>query len=240
MFSEFYGIYQESSAGLPDSFRTEETAKKLYRHLEELGKSGKRFNLTAISDPRDAVNKHTVDSLYCAKVALGLSRGKAATLIDVGSGAGFPALPIATVCDNIAVTALDSTAKKCDFISSAAELCGVSVKVLPERAEDASAALRESFDLATARAVAQLNILTELCAPFIKVGGYFLAMKGSAADEEARMSERAASLLGLKFEGEERYTIENGGERKILIYKKVSATPGEYPRKYAQIKKKPL
>ncbi|MBQ7714659.1 MAG: 16S rRNA (guanine(527)-N(7))-methyltransferase RsmG [Clostridia bacterium] len=240
MFSDFYEIYLTSTAGLPDPFRTEKIARKLYRHLEELSEKGRLFNLTAIDDERDAVNKHTVDSLYAAEVVAELSKGESASLIDVGSGAGFPALPIATACGNIAVTALDSTAKKCEFISSAANVCGVSVSVLSERAEEAAKDLRETFDFATARAVARLNILAELCAPFVKVGGYFVAMKGSAAKEEANEAERAVKTLGLEFESAKNYAIKNGGERSIIIYKKIAPTPCGYPRRYALIKKKPL
>lgn len=240
MFPEFYDELLSASHDLPESFTTAEKAEKYRIHICELEEKGKLFNLTAITDRAEAVRKHTVDSLYLAKTVSELSAGiDGATLIDVGSGGGFPALPVAVAC-GISVTALDSTVKKCEFISSVAEKCGVDVKTVPERAEEAVASRRETFDFATARAVARLNILAELCAPFVKVGGYFLAMKGSAADEELGEAKNAVSKLGLEFQRAERYEIEDGGERSILIFKKIAPTLKEFPRRFAQIKKCPL
>ena len=240
MFDDFYSAFLEASGGLPEPFRTEETAKRLFIHLRELSEKGKLFNLTSITDPAESLQKHVIDSLYAAAAVSDLSSGEAQTLIDVGSGGGFPALPIAIACPEVEVTALDSTAKKCEFIAYTAALCGVTVKTIPERAETAASALRETFGFATARAVARLNILAELCAPLVKVGGYFLAMKGSAANEERLEAEEGTKKLGLSFERAVKYEIEDGGERSILIYKKTSPTPAAYPRRYAQIKKKPL
>ncbi len=238
MFSDFYREYLDAAGDLPEEFRSEETAKKLYCHLCELADKGRFFNLTAITDPHEALGKHVVDSLYAAAAVKELCG--VGSLIDIGSGGGFPALPIAIVCPDIRVTALDSTAKKCEFISNTAELCGVFVDTVPERAEEAAVSRRETFDVATARAVARLNILAELCAPFVKVGGYFLAMKGSAAEEERIEAEDGTNLLGLSFERALTYEIGGGGKRSILIYRKSSPTPAAYPRRYAQIKKKPL
>ena len=238
MFSEFYEELLSASLELPESFTTADKAEKYFIHIKELEEKGKLFNLTAITDRAEAVRKHTVDSLYLAKAVCELT-AEEKTLIDVGSGGGFPSLPVAVAC-GVSVTALDSTAKKCEFISSVANKCGVDVKTVPERAEDAAKELRESFDFATARAVARLNILAELCAPFVKVGGYFLAMKGSAADEELNEARGATSKLGLEYIRAERYEIEGGGVRSILIFKKVFPTPKEFPRRFAQIKKRPL
>ena len=111
---------------------------------------------------------------------------------------------------------------------------------VPERAEEAALHLRESFDFATARAVARLNILAELSAPFVKVGGYFVAMKGSAAGEQIAEAAKATETLGLTFSEKIPYEIKDGGTRYIVIYKKTSATPSRYPRSYSQIKKNPL
>ncbi len=240
MFSDFYTDLLSCTTALPDALKTEEIAKGLYIHLTELSEKGKLFNLTAITDRSEAVRRHAADSLHAAKVISDLARGEDKTLVDVGSGGGFPALPIAIALPNISVTALDATAKKCAFIGETASLCGVNIATVPERAEEAAASYRETFDFATARAVARLNVLLELCAPFVAVGGYFVAMKGAAADEEAEEARRAAATLGLSLEREEQYEIEGSGEGKILIYKKVSPTPEKYPRRYAQIKKKPL
>jgi len=240
MFSDFYNDLTEAAKELPGGLITEENAEKLYIHLCELSEKGKLFNLTAIVDMREATRKHVVDSLFAANVVREIAAGERSALIDIGSGGGFPSLPIAITCENVSVTALDSTAKKCGFISSTAEKCGVKVETIPERAEEASAERRETYDFAVARAVARLNILAEICAPFVKVGGYFLAMKGSAAEEERKEAEGAAAKLGLTFEKSIRYEIEDGGERSILVYKKIAPTSAEYPRRFAQIKKRPL
>ena len=112
--------------------------------------------------------------------------------------------------------------------------------MIPGRAEDAVPRFRESFDFVTARAVARLNILIELCAPFVKPGGCFLAMKGSAAGEESLEASGGAAVLGLELEDVKRYTVKDGGDRSILVYRKTAPTPDVYPRRYAQIKKKPL
>jgi len=239
-FSDFYKDLLSVSTNLPDGFFTKEKSEKYYIHINELIEIGKLFNLTSVFDPAEAVRKHIVDSLFAAKVVSEISNGNAVNIIDIGSGGGFPALPIAIACDNISVTALDSTEKKCSFISSVAEKCQVNVETVPMRAEEALDMRREAFDFVTARAVAKLNVLIELCAPFVKIGGYFIAMKGSAAEEEMGDAKCAASLLGLTFDKAERYEIEGGGERIILVYKKTARTPAEYPRRFAQIKKKPL
>lgn len=241
MFESFYKMLLDASGDIPSEFVTEEKAKKLFVHIKELCEKGKLFNLTAITDTEEAVNKHTVDCLFAASVIGALSGGKEGKLIDVGSGGGFPSLPIATSLDNISVTALDATAKKCGFIADTASLCGVNIETVPKRAEEyAAEGVRESFDFATARAVARLNILMELCAPFVKVGGCFVAMKGSLANEEIKEAENGAEKLGLTLEAVHPYTVKDGGDRFILVYRKTSKTPSSYPRAYAKIKKNPL
>lgn len=240
MFKEFNNELHKEADKIPSGLLSEEKCLRLFTHLEELSEKGKLFNLTSITDPTEARQKHILDCLYCAKEIERLAKSEKASLIDIGSGGGFPALPIACTLDNISVTALDSTAKKCNFIAQTAEKCGVCLKTVPERAEDAVKRLFESFDFATARAVARLNVLIELSAPFVKVGGYFVAMKGSSASEEITEAENACASLGLTFCECIHYEIENGGIRYIVIYKKTSHTPKIYPRSYAQIKKKPL
>ncbi len=241
MFEKFYKMLLEAAKDIPEKFLSRETAEKLYTHITELSDKGKRFNLTAITDPEEAVNKHTADCLYCAAVIDRLAEGKNVNLIDVGSGGGFPSLPVATVLPNVRVTALDATAKKCGFIADTAALCGVDITTVPKRAEEyAAEGVRETFDFATARAVARLNILMELCAPFIKYGGYFVAMKGSAADEELAEARSAANKLGLSLLEKCPYTVKDGGERTVLVYEKIAPTPPMYPRVYAKIKKNPL
>lgn len=240
MFNEFSNELHKEAGKIPARLISEEKCFRLFVHLEELSEKGKQFNLTSIKDPVQARQKHILDCLYCSKEIERLSQNISSSLIDIGSGGGFPALPIACTLDNISVTALDSTAKKCNFIAQTAAKCGVAVETVPERAEDAVKRLFEKFDFATARAVARLNILMELSAPFVKVGGYFVAMKGSSASEEISEAENACSSLGLTFSECVPYEIENGGRRYIVIYEKTSHTPQIYPRNYSQIKKKPL
>ena len=239
-YKDFLISLSESHGALPEDFFAEDVTRGLYIHLCELEEKGKLFNLTAITDPREAVRKHAVDSLFAAMAVRELSAGEEKTLLDIGCGAGFPSLPIAIACENVSVTALDSTAKKCEFVKSTAQKCGVGLETLPERAEEAVEGRRETFDFVTARAVARLTILAELAAPFLKAGGYFLAMKGSAAEEERLEACRASKILGLTYERSLDYEIEDGGARSILVYRKTAPTPQTYPRRFAQIKKKPL
>lgn len=241
LFEEFYAGLKSAGGALPSEFFTRERAERLYIHVCELSEKGRAFNLTAITDPAEVINKHIIDCLFAAAKVRELAGCASCSLIDVGSGGGFPSLPIACVLDNVHVTALDATAKKCGFIAGTAERCGVKMDVITGRAEELShGELRESFDFATARAVAPLNVLAELCLPFIKVGGYFTAMKGAGASEEAVAAERAVARLGAVSDGGVSYEIEDGGVRQLLIYRKISPTPPSYPRMYSKIKKSPL
>jgi len=162
-----------------------------------------------------------------------------------GCGGGFPTLPIAITRRDISVTALDSTAKKLAFVEQAADALGLAnVNILPRRAEDAAADdCREMFDVVTARAVARLNVLSELCLPFLKVGGYFIAMKAALADEELDEASRAITTLGGKLVRVDSPELVFSGERMSrsnIIVQKKSHTPQIYPRNYSQITKKPL
>lgn len=240
MFDDFYTALCRESIGIPEKLISEEKCRKLFCHIENLLEKGRQFNLTAIKDPDGARQKHVLDCLYCAREIDALAGKEEFTLLDIGSGGGFPALPIAVTLDNARVTALDSTARKCTFIAETAEKCGVTLVTVPLRAEDAAKDMRENFDFVSARAVARLNVLSELAAPFVKIGGYFVSMKGSMADEETTEAKKACEKLGLSFIKSVPYEIENGGVRHIVIYKKAFSTPSEYPRNYSQIKKKPL
>lgn len=217
-------------------------AEKLYIICEQLDLRSKQFNLTAITEPEEVLKKHIMDCLFTAKCIDGLT-GDGMRLLDVGSGAGFPSLPIAASVEKISVTAMDSTAKKTVYMNETAALAGIdNFKAVPARAEEAARTdMRASFDVCTARAVARLNVLMELCAPFLKMGGYFVSMKGAAADEEMKEAESAAKKLGLTFVESRRYFIpEMDDARFLLIYRKDSKTPELYPRNFSQISKKPL
>ena len=201
-----------------------------------------KYNLTAITDPAKIILNHYAD---CAILASRLSKG--ATVVDVGCGAGFPTLPLAIVRPDLKITAMDSTAKRVGYVADTAAALGLgNVTAVVMRAEDAGKApeYREKFDFATARAVAEMRVLAELCLPMVKVGGRMVAMKGRNAEFELGGAKRAIALLGGKDAKCEEITLADGrGEfltHPLIYVNKVSRTPATYPRPYAQISKKPL
>ncbi len=217
----------------------EEKSRKLYGYASLLIETNKQMNLTAITDMEGIIFKHFADS---AKLCDYIPENK--TVIDVGCGAGFPSLVLAILRPDLNVTALDSTAKKTVFIASCSQKLGVSnIKTIAARAEEFAQNNRESFDFATSRAVARLNILCELCIPLVKVGGSFVPLKASKAQEE--MGEAATSIkkLGASLSKSNEYNLTSNGEsleRCIFEIKKNVPTNKKYPRMYSQILKKPL
>ena len=193
------------------------------------------MNLTAITQPEQVAKLHLADSVTALKV-LDL-RGK--KLIDVGCGAGFPGVPLKIACPEMELTLLDSLGKRMTWLETVLPTLGVDADCITARAEEAVAKCREQYDVATSRAVARLPILLELTAPYVKVGGYVLALKGAAAREELEEAKNAIRRLGLKLERVEKFPID-GADHNILVLKKVSSTPAQYPRRYAKIKQSPL
>ncbi len=193
------------------------------------------MNLTAITDPAQVGKLHLLDSLTVLK-AESLS-GK--TLIDVGCGAGFPGVPIAIASPGTAVTLLDSLGKRVKWLETILPTLGIPAACVTARAEEAAAQYREQFDFATSRAVARLNILLELTAPFVKVGGAVLAMKGAAAREELEEAKTAVKKLGLQVEKILDFPID-GASHSVIVLRKLRPTPPQYPRRYAKIKQNPL
>ena len=196
-----------------------------------------KFNLTAIKDPDGIVVKHFVDSLTV------LSENKLeGTLIDVGTGAGFPGLPLLIANDNLEVTFLDSTGKKIRFIETVLDELGLFANTVNLRAEEAARDefLRESFDYATARAVSNLRDLSEYCLPFVKVGGKFISMKSAKTEEEITDAKEAIKVLGGEIEKVKFFELADCGERTLVFIKKVRHTPTKYPRNYSQIIKNPI
>ena len=195
------------------------------------------MNLTAISGEDEVAVKHFLDS---AAVLLRFPlAGKSA--VDVGSGAGFPGLPLKILVPDLRLTLIDAQQKRVDFLSEVCAALGFGdVRCLHARAEEA-AALREGFDYALARAVARLNVLCELCLPFVQPGGAFLALKGPAAEEELAKAERAIRLLGADCEEVYDYALPGEDLRhNLVVLRKTAPTPKAYPRRFAQIKKSPL
>ena len=200
-----------------------------------------KFNLTAITDPDKIILSHYLD---CAALAGRVPKG--ATVADIGSGAGFPTLPLALLRHDVKITSIDSTAKRTDYVRRAAELLGLTnVKTVTMRAEDGgrSPEYREKFDTVTARAVAEMRILSELCLPYARLGGSFIAMKGKNAEFELGAAKRAVAMLGGRDTKTEEITLTDGVEvlsHPLITVKKCERTPLAYPRVYAQISKKPL
>ncbi len=196
------------------------------------------MNLTAVKEPDKAAILHFADSLHAFDG--GDITGR---VLDVGSGGGFPAFPVA-VMSGAEVTALDATAKKLDFIKSAAAACGVNtLNVLCGRAEERSRTSkhREAYDTVLARGVARLNILCEWCMPFVKVGGRFIAMKGSRGDEELAEAQNAVDILGGRVEKTIKYSLPNENrDYTLIIIEKIKNTPDLYPRPNSKIERKPL
>ncbi len=193
------------------------------------------MNLTAITDKEEVYSKHFFDSL-CLLKAGSLSN---MSILDVGSGAGFPAIPLKIAIPSIKVTIVDALQKRIDFLSTLSEKLGIQDNALIHgRIEEFDQ--RNSFDLVTARAVAKLNVLTELCLPFVKVGGRFIAMKSINYEEELNEATLAIRRLGGQLKTVTLYPIDDKISHVLIIIDKIKPTPDGYPRAYAQIKNKPL
>ena len=193
------------------------------------------MNLTAITEPVQVAKLHLLDSLSVLS-ALDL-RGK--KLIDVGCGAGFPGVPLAIACPEAQVTLLDSLGKRITWLKEILPQLGIQAECVTARAEEAVVSCRESYDIATSRAVARLNILLELLAPYVKVGGAVVALKGSAAKEELGECGDAIKKLGLRQEAFLEFPVD-GASHALIVLRKVAPTPKMYPRRYAKIKQSPL
>lgn len=223
--------------GLPEldlrlDARQEET---LCAFAQAMIRQNEVMNLTAITQPEAVAKLHLLDSLTVLK-AVDL-KGK--RLIDVGCGAGFPGVPLAIACPEAEITLLDSLGKRIAWLQTVLPQLGIRAQCITARAEEAVAERRESYDVATSRAVARLNILLELTAPYVKVGGAVVAMKGAAAQEELEEAKNAIRRLGLKLEKVHTFSID-GANHSVIVLRKIAATPAQYPRRYAKIKQAPL
>ena len=212
-----------------------EQAEKFVKLYEFLVEYNQNVNLTAITDFEEVVIKHFVDSVL--PFTMVNIKGNS-SFIDVGTGAGFPSIPLMIVRPDLKGTLLEALNKRCVFLEQACELVGVKATVVHGRAEDYAKEKRECFDFATARAVAAMPVLSEYCVPYVKVGGKFIALK--SVNEEIEQSERAIKILGGKKAEVKDYTITNGDNRRLFVIEKISHTPTKYPRNTSMIKKKPL
>ena len=237
--SRLNSVFAENSLS---SLLTLEKAERFFTLTEFMLAENEKYNLTAITDPDKIILNHYAD---CASMSAYLKRG--ASLIDIGCGAGFPTLPLAILREDLKILAVDSTEKRIRYVQSAAELLGLeNVKAMAMRAEDGgqNPDLREQFDYATARAVAEMRILTELALPFVRVGGRLIAMKGKNAENELSAAKRAIAMLGGRDARIESVTLKASGldelTHPLITVEKKEKTPKMYPRAFAQISKKPL
>jgi 16S rRNA (guanine527-N7)-methyltransferase len=221
---------------------TMEKCDKFTALTKRLLEENEKYNLTAITDPDKIILNHYAD---CATLAAILPKG--AKIADVGCGAGFPTLPVAILRDDVRITAIDSTAKRINYVSETAALLGLSnVTAVAMRAEDGgqNPEYREKFDVVCARAVAELRILMEWCVPFIKKDGIFLSLKGKNAETELENAENAIKKLYCPLTIDEKVTLledgEETSERHNFVFKKAKSTDKIYPRRNAQITKNPL
>ena len=213
----------------------EEAQQTLCAFGEGVVKQNEVMNLTAITEPEQVAKLHLLDSISL----LTLADLKEKKLIDVGCGAGFPGVPVKIACPEVKLTLLDSLGKRMTWLEGFLPQLGVEAECITARAEEAVASRREQYDFATSRAVARLNILLELTAPYVKVGGKVLAMKGTAAREELEEAKNAIRRLGLKQEKVAEFPVD-GTAHTVIVLRKVAPTPPQYPRRYAKIKQSPL
>lgn len=209
------------------------------RYAELLVEWNQKMNLTAITEPEEIAVKHFVDSLMLLKY-IGLPEN--GSLIDVGTGAGFPGIPIKIFSSSVRVTLLDALNKRINFLDAVSKELGQENRCLHLRAEEGGRKpeLREQFDVATARAVASMTALAEYCLPYVKVGGVFAALKGFEIESELEEAKPAIKLLGGKIERVEQYTLAGELKRSVVVIKKISQCSTKYPRNSAKIVKNPL
>ena len=214
----------------------EERVDAVVRFGEAVLEKNKVMNLTAITDPVQAAELHLLDSLSLLKALPQAGKSR----LDVGTGAGFPGVPLKIAEPSLRLTLLDSLQKRMRWLETEAlpEL-GVEARFLTGRAEDFARDYREKFDVVTSRAVARLDLLCELCLPFVHKGGYFLAMKGAQAEEELHEAAKAIRILGGSYERTEGYEI-GGAVHSVIVIHKTGSTPPQYPRSWARTKQKPL
>ena len=232
-YEEFYNLLKEGGLALNDVQRGQ-----FRRFFELLVEWNQRMNLTGITDESTVYAKHFYD---CLDPFLEMDLSEIKTVCDVGTGAGFPGMPLAIAYPDIQFDLIDSLGKRIRFLDFCVkELSMRNVKAIHVRAEDFAADKREYFDLVTSRAVAKLCILIELCAPLVKIGGSFVALKGPAGYAELEEVKQGFNKLGLLHKKTTDASIKEIGERVNIYFVKISATPKKYPRKFGQIKKKPL
>ncbi|HPZ22375.1 MAG TPA: 16S rRNA (guanine(527)-N(7))-methyltransferase RsmG [Bacillota bacterium] len=221
--------------GFPCSHRC---LDKLCQYYNILLQWNAKINLTALTAPTDFIYKHVCDSLFPAKF---FPISSALSLLDIGTGAGFPGLPVKILYPQVQLTLVEAAAKKAAFLRRCCQELGVEAEVLWERAETLGQGnRRETFPLVATRAVAGLPVVCEYCLPLLEVGGFLLALKGPRGSQEAMDAQRALGLLGGKLTQVYFYSLPTGEERSLVVIEKVRPTPPQYPRRPGVPAKKPL
>lgn len=241
MYSDFKGYLFEGSKIL-DIGINDTQAKKLYRFYELLIEKNKVMNLTSITDLREVTYKHFIDSISLIKVFEDLSF-KDYSIADLGTGAGFPGVPLAIMFPKLKLTLIDSLNKRINFIK---DICNkldiINIEAIHKRAEEISrdSEYRESFDICVSRAVANLSSLSEYCLPLVRPGGSFVSYKSKGADIEIEDAKKAIKILGGEIINFKNFELGEYGERILLEIKKVKPTPGKYPRRSGLPSKEPI
>ena len=229
-------IRSAAEYGIPVSPRQ---AEQFQVYLEMLTEWNQKINLTALKEPEEIAEKHFLDSILILKFGK-IPQG--AKLIDVGTGAGFPGVPLKILRPDLRLTLLDGLQKRLIFLNELLSSLSLEAEIVHLRAEEGGRKpeYRETFDLATARAVARLPVLCEYCLPFVKSGGRFVSMKGPNVQEELGSAQRAIHLLGGKVDAVKQYTLPDGAGRSLVFIRRVKPLLREYPRHGAKIAKLPL
>ncbi|GAB6168750.1 16S rRNA (guanine(527)-N(7))-methyltransferase RsmG [Clostridium carnis] len=237
---EFFELMKEAALDAGQDI-SENQYNQFIKYMRLVQEWNEKINLTAITEDEEVVKKHFID---CIKAFKSEAIRNAKTIIDVGTGAGFPGLPIAIMNPNVKVTLLDSLNKRINFLNTVVRELGLkNVTTIHSRAEDGARnkELREKFDVATSRAVANMAVLSEFCMPYVKVGGYFVALKGPAVDEELKGANNAIKTLGGEFKGVISIEIEDTDLRhNVVEVKKIKACSKVYPRKAGTVNKNPI
>lgn len=237
---KYYELMKSSANSVGMEFN-EDKYEKFIKYMRLVQEWNEKINLTAITEDDEFIKKHFID---CIKAFKSDQMKEANSIIDVGTGAGFPGIPIAIMRDDVEVCLLDSLNKRINFLNTVVRELGLkNVTTIHSRAEDGARKkeLRESFDVATSRAVANMAVLSEYCIPYVKVNGYFIALKGPAIEEELSNAKNAIGTLGGKLKNVIELEIEDTDlKHNIVIVEKVKPCSNVYPRKAGVISKKPL